>query len=757
MVEIFDINRTEYNSEANFWQLCDLQKFDTFNGISFVSNLKFIERYLLPRFKKINLILGLSDNGKNPIGQFMQGILDNQADMAKKIYFSDELKKRILDGTLTFRFTKKANELIHSKFYLLTNDNSYSCFIGSMNLTDQAVNKNHEMLAYFTGNKSDNKYQIFNEAWNNNWKQASEYLDATKLSGIYHDQEPEKIEVSVYDNAVDMLSNTDKDAKNVYVVDKQDIKDYKNKNLKHFRDLDTGAKIALTQTVKITGDSGALRQNKTLENIAPELITVKQKLAYVGNSKKQENKVDSDLELFPQPIMTYNQDLDAIYTSPKLGDDMHMDRLKKPELTFDNVSIFPDIVNEYETSKLQGEGQQAFNFLLYLFESPFLWKIRQMYEASSSVKAREDVPIGAILIGNGRTGKSQLGAELARRLVGENSFVGSGNEYFGNPSRKNQNLSKFVQNYLRTAGPISPLLVDDTATEYFTKDYFISAIKDIANDKNMSHPAPAVIYSTNLDQTEKDVRITNKPEVMRRMYYLGFESPFKANQDKYINNLLERAEGNHQLFDYVQFELNKFFSNVDEGTERKIEKDYLYPVKTILIEVFKKFDLYNEIAPYFKANYDFIMSSGKRDWETLVESATYRKYINFVNGGKIANFPKEMFKQLSNNSRNDNGTTVMKRYFNNLPRKYEISSNVSEAGFDVNVDNFDKYIGYPVLQKLYEDKSGITAEKQNSQMLKDAVQSAVQGTLQELNKEKENQELNKEKPKKHGFFSWFKK
>lgn len=86
MVEIFDINRTEYNSEANFWQLCDLQKFDTFNGISFVSNLKFIERYLLPRFKKINLVLGLSDNGKNPIGQFMQGILDTQADMAKKIY-----------------------------------------------------------------------------------------------------------------------------------------------------------------------------------------------------------------------------------------------------------------------------------------------------------------------------------------------------------------------------------------------------------------------------------------------------------------------------------------------------------------------------------------------------------------------------------------------------------------------------------------------------------------------------------------------
>lgn len=113
MVEIFDLNKNKYIPDGNFWSLCDLQEFDTFNGISFVSNLKFVEKYLLPRFKHVNLILGLSDNGSNPIGQFLQGILDTRADYAKEIDLSDTLKSRILNGTLTFKFTRKANNLIH--------------------------------------------------------------------------------------------------------------------------------------------------------------------------------------------------------------------------------------------------------------------------------------------------------------------------------------------------------------------------------------------------------------------------------------------------------------------------------------------------------------------------------------------------------------------------------------------------------------------------------------------------------------------
>ena len=752
MVEIFDLNKNKYIPDGNFWSLCDLQEFDTFNGISFVSNLKFVEKYLLLRFKRVNLILGLSDNGSNPIGQFLQGILDKRADYAKEIDLSDTLKSRILDGTLTFKFTKKADNLIHSKFYLLENDTSYSAFIGSMNLTNAAVNKNHEMLTYFTGNKQDTRYNLFNSAWQHNWNLSSEYLDAKHLSGIYAQNKPDQIAVSVYHDSADMLTNKDNsDTKNVYIVDKDELKQFKDNQTKHFDDLDLPSKITVMQTTRIFGDSGSLRQKKTLENIAPELFDVKQKLVYIKDETKNAKKVESDLELYPKPMLSYNQDLNSIYTAPKLGDDLHLTKLTAEKPSLDDVKIFNDIVNEYQTSKLQGEGQQACNFLLYLFESPFLWKIRNMYHANSgSVKRREDVPIGTILIGNGRTGKSTLGVTLGSLLVGDTNPVKSGNEYFGQ-NQKNANLSKFVSRYLRTSNLISPLFVDDAATEYFTKNYFASSIKDISNDEDNTNPLPAVIYTTNLTDTKSDARVTTKPEILRRMYYLGFESPFKADQDKYINALLVRA--NNHLFKYTQLKLNEFFNNISEETEAKIEDDYLYPIKTVLTEIFKEYGVYDFIKPYFESNYDFITSSGKRDWKTLVESATYQNLINFVDNGKIANFPKELFKQLSNNLNHDNGSTVMKRYFNLLPREYEISANVTEAGFDVNVENFDKYMKSPILKQLYEDRSGITALKhQDEQRQKDLeAQAALIASALEKHDEINNRH------KKHGLFGWLHK
>lgn len=750
MVEVFDLNKNEYKEDANFWQLCDLQNFDTFNGISFVSNLRFVERFLLPRFKQVNLILGLSDNGKNPIGQFMQGILEQRADYAEKINLSDELKKRILDGTLNFKFTKKADALIHSKFYLLTNDSSYSCFIGSMNLTNNAVNKNHEMLTYFSGSKSDDRYVMFDKAWQNNWNMASEYLDAKHLSGIYHNKKQDQIAVSVYHDSAQMLSNSaDETQKNVYLVDKDEVKNYHDENVKHFDDLDTQSKITVMQTAKIFGDAGALRQKKTLENVAPDLIDVEQKLLYVNRRQTNEEKAKSDLDLYPSPILTYNQDLGAIYTAPRLNDNVHLTRLEAGKPSYDDTKIFIDIVNEYQTSKLSGEGQQACNYLLYLFETPFLWKIRQMFDASGTIKAREDVPIGAILIGNGKTGKTTLGAKLSKRLIGENDFVNAGNTYFG-PSQKDSNLSKFVSRYLRTGGPISPIIIDDADTAYFTKTYFASSVKDISNDSDNMDPVPAVIYTTNLTDANSNARISNKPELLRRLYYLGFESPFKANQDKYANDLLERA--NDKLFKYVQVQLNDFFSDISVETEAKIEKDYLYPVKTILKKILTEYGLFDQVEKYFDANYNYILTSGKRDWQTLVESATYQKLINFVDNGKTANFPKELFKQLSNSLNHDNGSTVMKRYFNNLPQEYEISANVTESGFDVNVERFDKYMRTPVLKKLYEDRSGITKQKQKEQEHKQDLDYTTEAIVKAL---KINNEMNAKK--KHHLFGWFKK
>ena len=184
------LNRTDQKliPNANFWQLLDKQRelntFSEFKGISFISNIKFIEKNLLPRFDQVTLILGLTDNGTNSIGKRIDQILNKRRDLIEYSYEhqNSSFTKRILDGSLKMFFTKQ--NLIHTKLYLLENQSNYSVFSGSMNLTDAAVNKNMEHLIFDYGNTSDSLFNCYQQLFQDNLDQATTYIDAKNYLGI---------------------------------------------------------------------------------------------------------------------------------------------------------------------------------------------------------------------------------------------------------------------------------------------------------------------------------------------------------------------------------------------------------------------------------------------------------------------------------------------------------------------------------------------------------------------------------------------
>ena len=147
MLEILDYQQQSLVTEADFWKFVDdnISKPTEFSGISFVSSIKFIEEELLPRFAKVTLILGLTDNGANSIGKRLRQLTDRTA-IVKYGYEhpESEFTKRILDGSLQLFFTKE--ELIHTKAYLITNQDRFLALTGSMNLTKQAMHHNVEQL-----------------------------------------------------------------------------------------------------------------------------------------------------------------------------------------------------------------------------------------------------------------------------------------------------------------------------------------------------------------------------------------------------------------------------------------------------------------------------------------------------------------------------------------------------------------------------------------------------------------------------------
>lgn len=759
-LQIIDRGKNKLYPDGNFWELSRKEENNCFYGVSFVSSIKFIEENLLPFYQDVELILGLSDNGNNSIGQRMQELMDKRVLWVNYVEnnLESEFAKRILDGSLRLRFTK--DNLIHSKIYLMENkeQNTYQCFTGSMNLTETAVSKNFEQLIWDYGSKNDDLYQLYKQMYDDIKKNSATYLDSKRLKGFLVKDNSKQTQLNVYTDSVNMLSNsTDADEKVNFPSD--EVKVYLNDKTKEIQNGNLGKKEAVTvnQTIKLFTELGNLRKEKTLKKATSEILNLNQIIEYQENSKKSSKK-KSDVDYFPKPALIWNNEFEKLFTAPKVGEGgqaLKQVSLSDEELK-EKLQLFCDIVNEYDTYKLSGEGWQTLGFLLYLYEAPFIWKIRDLYDLADKSKHREDVPIAVALIGQGKTGKSTLGRRLAAKLTGALNFTGSG-EFEARNKYVNEAISDVINEYLQTAGPVSPLMIDDVRPDLTTRQYFEDMIK--RNSNSITGPMPTAIFTMNKEDDSKGV-VSNRHEIARRIWFLSFESSFKGNSkegDLKVDELLNRADSD--LYYLCQQLLEEYFKDISEEDAIKIQADFLYPIKKILKDLLVKYDLFQEIKKFFeKDNYDYTLYRGKSDWHMLIEQVREPDDFSFVesNGKLQAQFNKQAFNKLSDGTNKNNGSSQMGLYYNNLPRKYEISdsSKYGTSGFMIDVDNFDKWMGEPVLRKKYEDTHGITdkKEKEEENYRQAKMQAQIQMDLQKDLVKQVVDAMDERNKKKKGFF-----
>ena len=759
-LQILDREKNKLYSDGNFWELSRKEENDCFYGVSFVSSIKFIEENLLPFYQDIELILGLSDNGNNSIGQRMQELMDKRVSWVNYVEnnLESEFAKRILDGSLRLRFTK--DKLIHSKVYLMENkeQNTYQCFTGSMNLTETAVLKNFEQLIWDYGSKNDDLYQLYKQMYDDIKKSSATYLDSKRLKGFLVKDNSKQTQLNVYTDSINMLSNSaDTDEKVNFPSD--EVKVYLNDTTKEIQNGNLGKKEAVTvnQTIKLFTELGNLRKEKTLKKATSEILNLNQIIEYQENSKKSSKK-KSDVDYFPKPALIWNNEFEKLFTAPKVGEGGQV--LKQVSLSDEELKeklqLFCDIVNEYDTYKLSGEGWQTLGFLLYLYEAPFIWRVRDLYDLADKSKHREDVPIAVALIGQGKTGKSTLGRRLAAKLTGALNFTGSG-EFEARSKYVNKAISEVLNEYLQTSGPVSPLMIDDVRPDLTTRQYFEDMIK--RNSNSITGPMPTAIFTMNKEDDSKGV-VSNRHEIARRIWFLSFESSFKGNSkegDLKVDELLNRADSD--LYYLCQQLLEEYFKDISEEDAIKIQADFLYPIKKILKDLLVKYDLFQEIEKFFeKDNYDYALYRGKSDWHMLIEQVKAPDDFSFIesNGKLQAQFNKQAFNKLSDGTNKNNGSSQMGLYYNNLPRKYEISdsSKYGTSGFMIDVDNFDKWMGEPVLRKKYEDTHGITdkKEKEEETYRQAKMQAQIQMDLQKDLVKQVVDAMDERNKKKKGFF-----
>lgn len=464
------------------------------------------------------------------------------------------------------------------------------------------------------------------------------------------------------------------------------------------------------------------------------------------------------MDYFPKPALIWNNEFEKLFTAPKVGEGGQV--LKQVSLSDEKLKeklqLFCDIVNEYDTYKLSGEGWQTLGFLLYLYEAPFIWRVRDLYDLADKSKHREDVPIAVALIGQGKTGKSTLGRRLAAKLTGALNFTGSG-EFEARNKYVNKAISDVINEYLQTAGPVSPLMIDDVRPDLTTRQYFEDMIK--RNSNSITGPMPTAIFTMNKEDDSKGV-VSNRHEIARRIWFLSFESSFKGNSkegDLKVDELLNRADSD--LYYLCQQLLEEYFKDISEEDAIKIQADFLYPIKKILKDLLVKYDLFQEIEKFFeKDNYDYTLYRGKSDWHMLIEQVREPDDFSFVesNGKLQAQFNKQAFNKLSDGTNKNNGSSQMGLYYNNLPRKYEISdsSKYGTSGFMIDVDNFDKWMEEPVLRKKYEDTHGITdkKEKEEETYRQAKMQAQIQIDLQKDLVKQVVDAMDERNKKKKGFF-----
>lgn len=753
MLDILDYTKQTLVTDADFWKFADehIQKPTEFRGVSFVSSIKFIEKYLLPRYQSVTLILGLSDNGTASIGQRMAQLTDRNK-FVKYGYENQksEFTKRILDGTLKLYFTKQ--ELIHTKLYLLTNDHDYLALSGSMNLTEAALHHNVEQLAADYGSRETQLYQCHQQMFADNFNRAATYLDAKKMAGFIKAKNAEQLQINVYTDTADMLKNKDDGQKDVVVLPAEDVKKYRadHESDEEMKQLSAREKLSVIQTVKLFGNAGY--KKRQLNNIGQDLYKLTQVVKHVSKNNTTAGKIEHEEDLYPKPVLFYNNG--QLFEAPRIGDKVKSTVIKS-DLTGaalkEQLQLFSDIAHEYDNYKEVGEGWQACDFMCFLFEAPWLWKIRNMYEMSPSGKSREDVPLGVALIGQGRTGKSTLGKRFAAKLTGSGNFLDGGvfdpKNYALGKSNINMTITNVLNDYMYS-GPVNPMMIDDISPDLTTRPYFDRFIKEITNNRNLTQPLPSFIFTMNRREGDSKSQFSLKPEIIRRLWYLSFESTFageESEREKKLNDLLGRA--NDRLYRYCQVELAKFFDDVSPATEEQIEKDFLYPIKHVLKQAMEQFEMFDQVKDYFKENYDYSLFVGRNDWTMLINQAEIGTDIMFVkqDGRLKAQINKQLFNKVSDNTARNSGSMLMDRYFQYLPRKYRISYQHTSTGFIVDVKNFDHWLNSDTLEQRY---NGSEVARNARKVDTEARMSEAIAKLTEM-QEKQNQ--------RHHFFGWFRR
>jgi hypothetical protein len=540
-----------------------LSLFDTINFtelkiVTYVSSPDFFFDKV-KKFTKVIAILGEEESAR----EFYQLDPVFEERIIHSAESDPEVLEAIANGRIELRYMK-AGERIHSKIYILSDTQGKSrVMVGSANFTNAAFSNRgqfEELIVYDSFHNPsfcDSYIKRFNEIYKNSVDFLSEKTKKKLQSLIL---KAENIMIFTPDDRADNIVEkvnrqiqSGGDASTLVV----EVMEEKEKAEKRIMEIERIEKI-IENVTKKTKDGYSFEQKQ-------KLLTLKEKLKEIVSfsHRKTQEFIDKRNFLYLNPA---NWEFYIKENEQAVSYDANLTEEKLKE----NLTKIVNFVNSYWEFAVYKDREvlkRVFEAILFAFTSPFIHRIRKSVKKNKGDEKLAEIPIVLILGGLANTGKTKL-LLFINKLLGNNFEVFNYKDIYTKTQRIIYDL--FYTNN------IFPILVDEIYDNFFRGEGE-RLIKTLTN--TLTEPHPCLIGTSN-------VGFSAESQVIRRIYYLHFGSPF--SEDKKIKERAERYfEENVGIIDDSLFRyfLSEFAKRMPEEEFFKIE-DPLSLSRKIFFDMF---------------------------------------------------------------------------------------------------------------------------------------------------------------------------
>lgn len=715
------------------------KKFTKIRAITYSIDANFINKYL-SHFNDMEVIVGIQDIAVQTRGFENISLVSQNAINRAKLGMNRDVtntfqsmsrnnQESIINGR--YRFKVPLTATIHTKFYLLSNDDETETrsIIGSANLSEQAFNSstNQHELVVIEDNAAT--YEIFERCFTNISKISVDYFNKALTSKAkekskkkrsddesimtpitFTPQEQMGIEVASLNQYYNDLANSTfsenpSQQQNVF----EGLVNSVN-SINHIKaEIDKDKKESI-QAIELTKEIFNTKKNdiKMLSDKS-KIEKITKKISVKIADKEELNELDRPLLVSAPELRVYNQT--GLFLS-----NTENNIIRKPlgELASDDeisnsIKTIQKLIQNYENYVVGYEhsyGTRIIEAILYAFVSPFIWEIKGKPEL---VDGARTIPQFMILGGTANSGKSKL-LTIIKKMMGlygsQNWYLYSeicqGDRYKASKTIEFMNACMIEEN-------VNPFLVDELDADFFSnQNRGENLIVNTSNFyDNNRRQMPAFIGTTNALDYSMNERGKS------RTYYLKIDRVFDDKLQKHsleaFKSLLD--EINDKLFqDFIVRLSNKlsddslnwavYSSNSNTGSV-----DFLYYAREIFKEYFEIAGI--RLPEWFPLQrYDDKKETDKELWRKQYEY--HKEKFKISSDGTIYLFNLKELDEYEISNRYGKERKPSDFYRQSMPQKHLVTTSGTDI-IEIKVDSFHKWIGVDkpktsLFKKLFQKK-----------------------------------------------------